>query len=51
MEQNLVVRQGQAQKLKIINEFLEEARASGFLTESFARARLVGVEPPPPKQR
>jgi polar amino acid transport system substrate-binding protein len=51
MEQNLVVRQGQAQKLKIINEFLEEARASGFLQESFTRAGLVGVEPPPPKQR
>lgn len=47
MQQNLVVRQGQAQKLKIINEFLEEARASGFLEESFARAGLVGVEPPP----
>lgn len=46
LEQNLVVRQGQAEKLKIINAFLREAQASGFLAASFARAGLAGVEPP-----
>jgi hypothetical protein len=46
MEQNMVVRKGDTRKLEIINQFLEEARASGFLKDSFARAGLVGVEPP-----
>jgi polar amino acid transport system substrate-binding protein len=46
MEQNLVVRKGETRKLEIINEFLQEARVSGFLRDSLAGAGLVGVEPP-----
>ena len=48
MEQNIVVRKGDDQKLKIIDGFLKEARASGFLKDSFGRAKLVGVEAPAP---
>lgn len=44
MEQNLVVRKGDTRKRDIINRFLEEARASGFLKQVYARAGLVGVE-------
>jgi len=46
MEQNIIVKKGDVQKLKIIDGFLEEARASGFLKDSFGRAKLVGVEAP-----
>jgi ABC-type amino acid transport substrate-binding protein len=44
MEQNLVVRKGDTRKLAIINQFLKEARESGFLKGVYARAGLVGVE-------
>ena len=50
MEQNLVVPKGDSLKLKIVNEFLDEARASGFLKDSLVRAKLAGVEAPPPKK-
>jgi polar amino acid transport system substrate-binding protein len=46
MEQNIIVKKGDIQKLKIIDGFLEETRASGFLKDSFSRAKLVGVEAP-----
>ena len=49
LEQNVVVRKGDVLKLQVVNEFLNEARASAFLKDSFARAKLVGVEPPPAK--
>jgi polar amino acid transport system substrate-binding protein len=51
LEQNLVVQKGDTAKLKIINEFLDEARASAFLRDSLVRAKLAGVEAPPPKTR
>jgi polar amino acid transport system substrate-binding protein len=51
MEQNIVVQKGDSLKLGVVNEFLDEARASGFLKDSLLRARLAGVEAPPPKKR
>ena len=51
MEQNIIVKKGDVQKLKIIDGFLDEARASGFLRDSFDRAHLVGVEAPAPRKR
>jgi polar amino acid transport system substrate-binding protein len=51
MEQNIIVKKGDVQKLKIIDSFLDDARASRFLKDSFDRAHLVGVESPPPKSR
>jgi hypothetical protein len=51
LEQNMVVQKGDAAKLRILNDFLDEARASTFLRDSFNRAKLVGVEAPPAKTR
>jgi polar amino acid transport system substrate-binding protein len=50
MEQNIVVQKGDSLKLKVVNEFLDEARASGFLKDSLVRAKLDGVKAPPPKK-
>ena len=47
LEQNIVVRKGDAVKLKIVNDFLNQARASAFLKDSLARAKLAGVQAPP----
>ena len=45
LEQNLVVAKGDSMKLKIVNDFLVEARST-FLKDMLVRARLVGVEVP-----
>lgn len=49
LEQNLVVPKGDGVRLKIINDFLDEASSSGFLKEMLVRAKLAGVEAPPPR--
>ncbi len=49
LEQNIVVRKGDSLKLKIVNDFLDEARASTFLKDSLTRAKLAGVQAPPAK--
>jgi hypothetical protein len=46
-----VVRKGDAAKLRIVNDFLDEARASAFLRDSLIQAKLAGVEAPPAKTR
>ena len=51
LEQNLVVEKGDAAKLKIINDFLDEARTSGFLRDMLVRAKLAGVEVPAARGR
>lgn len=51
LEQNLVVPKGDAAKLKIINDFLDGARSSTFLRDMLVRAKLAGVEAPPPRNR
>jgi polar amino acid transport system substrate-binding protein len=48
LEQAIVVRKGDTAKLKVVNEFLKEARGSSFVRDSLARAKLAGVEPEPP---
>jgi len=48
LEQAIVVQKGDTARLKIINEFLEEARASTLVRDSIAHAKLVGVDPAPP---
>jgi polar amino acid transport system substrate-binding protein len=50
MEQNIVVQKGDSLKLKAVNDFLDEARASGFLKDSLIRSKLAGVDAPPPKK-
>ena len=51
LEQAIVVQKGDTARLKIVNEFLDEARASAFIRDSLARAKLAGVEPAPPTTR
>jgi polar amino acid transport system substrate-binding protein len=51
LEQNLVVPKGDAVKLKIVNDFLDDARSTGFLKDMLLRAKLAGVEAPPPRNR
>jgi len=44
LEQNIVVQKGDARKLQIVNDFLDEARASTFLRDSLVRAKLAAPE-------
>jgi polar amino acid transport system substrate-binding protein len=51
VEQAVIVAKGGAQKLSIINPFIDEARASGLIAAAIARAGLVGVDVAPPNSR
>jgi polar amino acid transport system substrate-binding protein len=51
VEQSVIVPRGDAARLAIVEKFLEEARASGLIAASIARAGLVGVDVAPPKAR
>jgi polar amino acid transport system substrate-binding protein len=51
VEQSVIVPKGNAARLAIVEKFLEEARASGLIAESIARAGLVGVDVAPPRPR
>jgi len=51
LEQNIVVEKGDTTRLEIINRFLEEVRASSFIKDSLARAKLAGVEAATNKSR
>jgi polar amino acid transport system substrate-binding protein len=51
LEQNIVVEKGDTVRLEIINKFLNDVRATSFVKDSLARAKLVGVEPAPNKNR
>ena len=51
VEQSVIVPKGNAARLAIVEKFLEEARVSGLIAESIARAGLVGVDVAPPKPR
>jgi polar amino acid transport system substrate-binding protein len=47
VEQAVIVPKGESARLAIINRVIDEARASGFMLESIARAELVGVDVAP----
>ena len=51
VEQSVIVPKGNAARLAIVDKFLEQARASGLIAESIARAGLVGVDVAPAKAR
>ena len=46
VDQSFVVRKGDGAKLPLIKAFVEDAKASGLIRSSIARARLVGVDEP-----
>lgn len=51
VEQAVIVPKGETARLAIVNRFLDEARASGFIAAAIARAGLVGVDVAPPNSR
>ena len=51
VEQAVIVPKGEAARLAIIDRFIDEARASGSIAESIARAGLVGVDVAPAGSR
>ena len=51
VEQAVIVPKGEAARLAIINRFIDDARASGFIAHSIVRAGLVGVDVAPPGAR
>jgi polar amino acid transport system substrate-binding protein len=51
VEQAVIVPKGQTARLAIIDRFIDEARASGFIADSIARAGLVGVDVAPAGSR
>lgn len=48
VEQALVVAKGEAARVALLNRFIADLRASGFLQAAIDRARLSGVEVAPP---
>jgi polar amino acid transport system substrate-binding protein len=51
VEQSIVVPKGNAAAVDFLNEFIDDARASGFLKAVIERARFSEVEAAPPRQR
>jgi polar amino acid transport system substrate-binding protein len=47
VEQSVIVPKGDAARLAIVQQFLDEARTSGLVAESIARAGLVGIDVAP----
>ena len=51
VEQSVIVPKGNMARLAMVEKFLEEARASGLIAASIARAGLVGVDVAPRRPR
>jgi polar amino acid transport system substrate-binding protein len=51
VEQAVIVAKGETARVAIVNAFISEARSSGFIADSIARAGLVGVDVAPPGER
>src|SRR4051794_34303009 len=47
VEQAVIVPKGETARLALINPFIDEARAGGFIADAIARAGLVGVDVAP----
>lgn len=51
VEQAIIVPRGNAARRAIVDSFLDDTRASGFIRAALDRARLVGVDVAPPNKR
>ena len=51
VDQCVVVARGNAGRLEMIDRFVSEMRASGFIKQSIERAKLVGVDVAPARKR
>jgi polar amino acid transport system substrate-binding protein len=49
VEQTLIVPKGKPEALKIVNQFIDDVRKSGFLLESIQRSGVIGVAVAPAK--
>jgi polar amino acid transport system substrate-binding protein len=47
VQQAIIVQKGRADRLAVIDRFLDQARASGLVAGAISRAGLVGVDPAP----
>lgn len=51
VEQSLIVAKGDPARIDVINHFIDDLRASGFLQAALTRAKLNGVEVAPARSR
>jgi polar amino acid transport system substrate-binding protein len=51
VEQAIIVAKGSPARLDIVDRFIEEARATGFIRAAIERAGLVGVDVAPPRPK
>jgi len=51
VEQAVIVPKGDTAKLSIIERFIDEARASGFIADAIKRSGLIGVDVAPAGMR
>jgi polar amino acid transport system substrate-binding protein len=49
VEQTIIVPKGNPEALKIVNQFIDDVRKSGFLLESIQRSGVIGVAVAPPR--
>ena len=47
VEQTIIVPKGNAESLKVVNQFLDDVRASGFLKQAMERSGVVGLSVAP----
>jgi len=47
VEQAIVVAKGDTESLNVVNRFIDDVRASGFIRAAIERAKLVGVDVAP----
>jgi polar amino acid transport system substrate-binding protein len=51
VEQSIIVRKGNAQLLETVQNFLDDARSSGFVASAIARSGIVGLDVAPPRDQ
>jgi polar amino acid transport system substrate-binding protein len=51
VEQSIIVPKGNAARLAMVEQMIDDARASGLIADAIAKAGLVGVDVAPPNKR
>jgi len=51
VEQSIIIRKGNAQLLETVQNFLDDARSSGFVASAIARSGIVGLDVAPPRDQ
>src|SRR5262249_33235544 len=50
VEQTIIVSKGNPEGLKLVNQFIDEARMSGFLRNAIDRSGVIGISITPPSK-